>query len=88
MDERNIHFDFDFTPIGQAIKKARESRGITREQLLVLSAMLPDIFKRLRMRGSIRVLSCLFNSLQCLMCQLMSIYSQTKKSKKVLSADA
>ncbi len=33
MDERNIHFDFDFTPIGQAIKKARESRGITREQL-------------------------------------------------------
>ena len=23
MDERNNHFDFDFTPIGQAIKKAR-----------------------------------------------------------------
>ena len=22
MDERNNHFDFDFTPIGQAIKKA------------------------------------------------------------------
>ena len=24
MDERNYHFDFDFTPIGQAIRKARE----------------------------------------------------------------
>ena len=33
MDERNNHFDFDFTPIGQAIKKAREAKGITREQL-------------------------------------------------------
>ena len=32
MDERNNHFDFDFTPIGQAIKKAREVRGITMEQ--------------------------------------------------------
>ena len=33
MDERNNHFDFDFTPIGQAIKKAREAKGMTREQL-------------------------------------------------------
>lgn len=29
MDERNNHFDFDFTPIGQAIKKARTSQGMT-----------------------------------------------------------
>ena len=33
MDERNNDFDFDFTPIGQAIKKARTARGMTREQL-------------------------------------------------------
>lgn len=33
MDERNNHFDFDFMPIGQAIKKARTARGMTREQL-------------------------------------------------------
>ena len=33
MDERNNHFDFDFTPIGQAIRKARTSQGMTREQL-------------------------------------------------------
>lgn len=25
MDERNNHFDFDFIPIGQAIKKTREA---------------------------------------------------------------
>ena len=29
MDERNNDFDFDFMPIGQAIKKAREARGMT-----------------------------------------------------------
>lgn len=33
MDERNNNFDFDFTPIGQAIKKAREARGMTRVML-------------------------------------------------------
>lgn len=33
MDTRNNDFDFDFTPIGQAIKKARTARGMTREQL-------------------------------------------------------
>ena len=33
MDERNNNFDFDFTPIGQAIKKARTAQGMTRDQL-------------------------------------------------------
>ena len=33
MDARNNDFDFDFTPIGQAIKKARTSQAMTREQL-------------------------------------------------------
>ena len=33
MDARNNDFDFDFTPIGQAIKKARTSQGMTKEQL-------------------------------------------------------
>ena len=33
MDARNNDFDSDFTPIGQAIKKARTSQGMTREQL-------------------------------------------------------
>ena len=33
MDARNNDFDFDFTPIGQAIKKASTSRGMTRDEL-------------------------------------------------------
>ena len=33
MDERNNDFDFDFTSIGLAIKKARTAQGMTREQL-------------------------------------------------------
>lgn len=33
MDKRNNDFDFDFRPLGLAIKKARESKGVTREQL-------------------------------------------------------
>ena len=33
MDERNNDFDFDFTPIGQSIKKVRTSRDITRDEL-------------------------------------------------------
>lgn len=33
MDTRNNDFDFDFTPIGQEIKKARTAKGMTREQL-------------------------------------------------------
>lgn len=39
MDERNNDFDFDFMPIGQAIKKAREARGMTREQLRIMQAL-------------------------------------------------
>ena len=33
MDTRNNDFDFDFKPIGQAIKAARKAQGMTREQL-------------------------------------------------------
>ena len=33
IDDRNNDFDFDFMPIGQAIKRARTAPGMTREQL-------------------------------------------------------
>lgn len=33
MDARNNDFDFDFTPIGQAIKEARTAKGMTRDEL-------------------------------------------------------
>lgn len=51
MDERNSHFDFDFTPIGQAIKKARESRGITREQLSGIIGYAPRHIQAIENEG-------------------------------------
>ena len=43
MDTRNNDFDFDFTPIGQAIKKARTAKGMTREQLARIVDYDPNI---------------------------------------------
>ena len=42
MDKKINNFDFDFMPIGQAIKKAREAKKVTREQL----AEIQGIFSR------------------------------------------
>ena len=39
MIERNSNFKFDFMPLGQAIKKARESKGMTREQLALIQLL-------------------------------------------------
>ena len=36
MDDRKCNLDFDFTPIGQAIKKARNTEHMTRENLAEL----------------------------------------------------
>ncbi len=33
MDARNNDFDFNFMPIGEAIKKARTAKGMTRDEL-------------------------------------------------------
>lgn len=33
MEKRNNNFAFDFKPIGQAIKKAREAKGMTRDEV-------------------------------------------------------
>ena len=51
MDERNNHFDFDFTPIGQAIKKAREVRGITMEQLSGIIGYAPRHIQSIENEG-------------------------------------
>ena len=51
MDERNNNFDFDFTPIGQAIKKARESTGITREQLSGIIGYAPRHIQAIENEG-------------------------------------
>lgn len=51
MDERNNNFDFDFTPIGQAIKKAREARGMTWEQLSGIIGYAPRHIQSIENEG-------------------------------------
>ena len=88
MDERNNDFDFDSMPIGQAIKKAREARGMTREQLSEIIGYAPRHIQAIENEGKYPASSCLSNLFKCLMFRLMSIYFLTKKSKRVPSADA
>lgn len=61
MDTRNNDFDFDFTPIGQAIKKARTAKGMTRDELSRIVDYDQDIFKLLKMRGKSQVWSYSFS---------------------------
>ena len=41
MADQKGHYQFDFMPIGQAIKKAREAKGMTREQLAGIIGYAP-----------------------------------------------
>lgn len=43
--------DFDFTPIGLAIKKAREARGMTREQLSGIIGYAPRHIQSIENEG-------------------------------------
>ncbi len=51
VDKRNNNFVFDFTPIGQAIKKAREARGMTREQLSGIIGYAPRHIQAIENEG-------------------------------------
>ena len=51
MDKRNNDFNFDFMPIGQAIKKAREARGMTREQLSGIIGFAPRHIQAIENEG-------------------------------------
>ena len=51
MDERNNAFSFDFTPFGQAIKKAREGKGMTREQLSGIIGYAPRHIQAIENEG-------------------------------------
>lgn len=85
MDARNNDFDFDFTPIGQAIKKARTSQGMTREQLARIVDYDPRHLQAIENEGQYPSLE-LF--IQLVIYRLTSTYSRKKKSKGVPSADA
>ena len=49
MDERSSNFDF--APIGQAIKKAREAKNITREQLSSIIGYAPRHLQAIENEG-------------------------------------
>lgn len=51
MDKRNNDFRFDFMPIGQAIKKSRETNGITREQLSDIIGYAPRHIQSIENEG-------------------------------------
>ena len=51
MDKKINNFDFDFMPIGQAIKKAREARGMTREQLSEIIGYAPRHIQAIENEG-------------------------------------
>ena len=51
MDKRNNDFDFDFTPIGQTIKKARKAKGMTREQLARIVDYVPRHLQAIENEG-------------------------------------
>ena len=85
MDARNNDFDFDFTPIGQAIKKARTAKGMTRDELSRIVDYDPRHLQAIENEGQKPSLE-LF--IQLVMCRLTSTYSQIMRSRKVPSADA
>ena len=53
MDKRNNNFEFDFTPIGQAIKQAREAKGMTREDVAAIIDYVPRHIQTIENEGQV-----------------------------------
>lgn len=53
MDKRNNNFEFDFKPIGQAIKQARESAGMTREDVAEIIGYVPRHIQAIENEGQV-----------------------------------
>ena len=53
MDKRNNSFEFDFTPIGQAIKQAREAKGMTREDVAEIIDYVPRHIQAIENEGQV-----------------------------------
>ena len=51
MADQKGHYQFDFMPIGQAIKKAREAKGMTREQLARIIGYAPRHIQAIENEG-------------------------------------
>ena len=88
MDARNNDFDFDFTPIGQAIKKARTTMGMTRDELARIVDYDPRHLQAIENEGQYPSLELFIQLVTMLVYRLMNTYSQIMMSKEVPSADA
>ena len=53
MEKRNNSFKFDFMPIGQAIKQAREARGMSRERLSEITGYAPRHIQAIENEGQV-----------------------------------
>ena len=51
MADQKERLEFDFMPIGQAIKKAREAKGMTREQLAGIIGYAPRHIQAIENEG-------------------------------------
>lgn len=51
MADQKGHYEFDFMPIGQAIKKAREAKRMTREQLAGIIGYAPRHIQAIENEG-------------------------------------
>ena len=88
MDERNNHFDFDFTPIGLAIKKAREARGMTREQFSGIIGYAPRHIKSIENEGQYSSIELFIQLITMFGVPIDEYIFPNKEVKKVLSANA
>ena len=85
MNKRNNNFDFDFKPIGSAIKAARKAQGMTREQLASIVDYDPRHLQAIENEGQYPSLE-LFIQFVKMFGVSVDEYIRIKKRRKALSA--
>lgn len=86
MDKRNNDFDFDFKPIGQAIKAARKAQGMTREQLARIVDYDPRHLQAIENEGQYPSLELFIQLVTMFGVSGTNTYIRTKRRRKAPSA--
>ena len=79
MEKRSNNFEFDFTPVGQAIKQAREARGMTREAVSEIVDYVPRHIQAIENEGQVPSVELLANLPRCSTYPLTNTYSRTSR---------
>ena len=87
MDKRNNDFNFDFRPLGLAIKKAREAQGVTRERLAEIIDYNPRHLQAVENEGQYPSIELFLQLITMFEVSVDGIYIWGKSRKKALSAD-